>query len=67
LKGHNKSQKKPLFYPKNFIIELLFDKYKAELSRSGKLYDTNDLLERVNKIEVKSKKQKATFQPRVSL
>ncbi|WP_415407896.1 hypothetical protein ACLHDG_05020 [Sulfurovum sp. CS9] len=61
LADKNASQKKPLFYPKTFVIELLYQKYKIELFRSGKSYDAKELFRRAKKIEVKSQKIKHLF------
>jgi len=61
LADRNVSQKKPLFYPKTFVIELLYSKYQEELFRSQKPYDINELLERAKEIEKKSKIRKNQF------
>jgi len=45
------SQKKPLFYPKTFVIERLFEKYGAELSRSNNSYNSKELSRKAKKIE----------------
>ena len=55
------SQKKPLFYPKTFIIERLFEKYETDLSRSHNSYDPKELSKRAKKIEEKSQKIKYQF------
>jgi len=55
------SQEKPLFYPKFFIIERLYQKYEVELSRSHDSYDPKDLSQRAKKIEEKSQKIKHQF------
>ena len=54
-------QEKPLFYPKTFIIERLYQKYEAELSRSHDSYDPKDFSHRAKKIEEKSQKIKHKF------
>jgi len=55
------SQEKPLFYPKTFIIERLYQKYEAELSHSHDSYDPKDLSKRAKRIEEKSQKIKHLF------
>lgn len=55
------SQKKPLFYPKTFVIERLYQKYEAELSRSHNSYDPKELSRRARKLEEKSQKMKHQF------
>ena len=55
------SQEKPLFYPKNFIIERLYQKYETELSRSHNSYDPKVLSSRAKNIEEKSQKIKHQF------
>ena len=55
------SQEKPLFYPKSFIIEHLYQKYETELSRSHNSYDPKVLSSRAKNIEEKSQKIKHQF------
>ena len=55
------SQKKPLFFPKDFIIERLYQKYEAELSRTQKVYDPDVLSKRAKEIEKMSQKLKHKF------
>ncbi len=59
------SQGKPLFYPKTFIIERLYQKYEAELSRSHNSYDSKDLSQRAKKSEEKSQKIKHQFRGKI--
>ncbi len=54
-------QKIPLFYPKPFIIERLYEKYWMEISRSKKPYDADELFSRVKRIESESKRLKKQF------
>ncbi len=61
LSDRDVAQQKPLFYPKTFIIELLYDKYKLELIRSGKTYDAGELIKRTQNIEEKSIARKHQF------
>ncbi len=57
----DKSQTKPLFYPKVLVIELLYRKYKNELSRSQTTYNSEQFSQRVKNFGNKSQDMKHQF------
>lgn len=61
LANKNASIRKPLFFPKTFIIEHLYRRYKAELLHSHNPYDDKEVLRRSKRFEEKSKEIKRQF------
>jgi len=61
MRDKDSTQKKPLFYPKTFIIERLYQKYKAELDNSNKSYNPQELSRRAKELETISQKLKQSF------
>ena len=57
----NLAQEKPLFYPKDFIIALLHEKYLVELSHSPKTYDPDEFEKKLKELEKKSNTLKYQF------
>ena len=61
MKDKDSTQKKPLFYPKTFVIERLYQKYKTELANSSRSYNPQELSKRAKELEVLSQKLKQNF------